>query len=64
LAVVSYGVYLLHQPILGYGSDALAGVLGPRGRFWVLLAVAGWLTLRLAPVLDRFASRAVATLDP
>lgn len=58
LAAASYGFYLLHQPILGYGSDVLAAVLAPRGRFWVLLAGGGC----LAFWLDRLAARAVARL--
>jgi peptidoglycan/LPS O-acetylase OafA/YrhL len=60
LAAASYGFYLVHQPLLGYGSDVLAAVLGPRGRFWVLLLGAGWLALRSAVWLDRLAARAMA----
>ncbi len=63
LAAVSFGFYLMHQPILGYGSDLLTGMLAPRPRFWVLLASAGALTLALTAVLDRLAATVATRLD-
>jgi peptidoglycan/LPS O-acetylase OafA/YrhL len=57
VAAASYGIYLLHQPLLGYGASMLAAVLAAPVRFGVLLVAAGWLALRAAIVLDRLAAR-------
>jgi peptidoglycan/LPS O-acetylase OafA/YrhL len=59
LAGASYGIYLLHQPLLIYSNQALAGVLGPAGRFVVLLVGAGWLSYRGAVGLNRVVGRAM-----
>jgi peptidoglycan/LPS O-acetylase OafA/YrhL len=62
LAAASYGFYLLHQPLLGYGVDLLAPALGPRVTFWVVLVAVGLLAFQLARVLDRVASGIAARL--
>ena len=64
LAAASYGFYLLHQPILGYGADLLGPALGPRRAYWVLLIGAGVLAFQLSRALDRIASAVLARLDP
>ena len=63
LAAASYSFYLLHQPILGYGVEALGATLGPRLTFWVLLVGVGVLAFELSRLLDRAASWIVAWLD-
>jgi len=62
LAAASYGFYLLHQPLIGYGADVAGPVLGPRGTFWVVLATAAVVAFALSLVLDRLASSAVARM--
>jgi len=64
LAAASYGFYLVHQPILGYGADLLAPALGPRAAYWLLLIGAGVVAFQLSRVLDRLASAVLARLDP
>ena len=63
LSKASFGFYLLHQPILGYGSEFLAARMAPRPRCWMLLVGATALTLAATAVLDRLAARAAARLD-
>ena len=48
LAAASYGIYLLHQPLLGYANHYLAGLFRPGVRFVVLLLGIGWLCYRAA----------------
>ena len=52
LAAASYGIYLLHQPLLGYANHYLAGVLSPGIRFVVLLLGIGWLCYKAAVALN------------
>ncbi|MGE3537689.1 MAG: acyltransferase family protein [Candidatus Tectimicrobiota bacterium] len=50
LAAASYGIYLLHQPLLGYANVLLADILRPGWRF-VVLGVGIWLLCYRAAVL-------------
>jgi peptidoglycan/LPS O-acetylase OafA/YrhL len=43
LAAASYGIYLLHQPLLGYANPLLVGILTPFSRFVILLVGIGLL---------------------
>lgn len=52
LAATSYGIYLLHQPLLGYANHYLAGLFSPGVRFVVLLIGIGWLCYRAAVGLN------------
>lgn len=52
LAAASYGIYLLHQPLLGYANQCLAGLLSPAGRFVALLIGVGLLCYRAAVGLN------------
>jgi peptidoglycan/LPS O-acetylase OafA/YrhL len=52
LAAASYGIYLLHQPLLGYGNQYLTGLLSPGVRFVVLLIGIGLLCYRAAVGLN------------
>jgi peptidoglycan/LPS O-acetylase OafA/YrhL len=57
LAAASYGIYLLHQPLLGYGNQALAGWLGPANRFVVLLVGGGLVCYQAAGALNALVAR-------
>jgi peptidoglycan/LPS O-acetylase OafA/YrhL len=52
LAGASYGIYLLHQPLLGYANQSLASLLSPSVRFAVLLIGIGLLCYRAAVWLN------------
>ena len=52
LAAASYGIYLLHQPLLDYTNHYLAGLFRPDVRFVVLLLGIGWLCYRAAVGLN------------
>lgn len=57
LAAASYGIYLLHQPLLSYANEALTGLLNPPVRFGVLLIgvwlICYWAAMRLNILLYR-----------
>lgn len=53
IATASYSIYLLHQPLLGYAHDALAGSLPPLTEYTLLLLVIGAASFAFAEVLDR-----------
>jgi peptidoglycan/LPS O-acetylase OafA/YrhL len=57
LAAASYGIYLLHQPLLHYANQALAGLLNPANRFVVLLVGVGWLCYQAAVGLNAVVAR-------
>ena len=57
LAAASYGIYLLHQPLLGYANQFLANALTPAGRFVVLLLSIGLLCYTAAVVLNLILQR-------
>lgn len=52
LAAASYGIYLLHQPLLSYANDFLASTLSPEVRFAVLLVGVGCLCYKAAVLLN------------
>jgi len=58
-AAASYSFYLLHQPILGYGSDMLRGRLAPVSAMLLLTVV----SLPLAYALARLQDRVVAAFQ-
>ena len=58
-AAASYSFYLLHQPILGYGSDMLRGRLAPFTAMMLLTVV----SLPLAYALARLQDRVVAAFQ-
>jgi len=57
LAAASYGIYLMHQPLLGYANHYLAGLFRPSVRFVVLLLGIGWLCYRAAVGLNMLVYR-------
>lgn len=54
LAIASYSVYLLHQPLLSYMHTLLRGVLQPLWEFVLLLFGVGVLAVSSAFIFDRF----------
>ena len=52
LAAASYGIYLLHQPLLNYTNQYLNGLFRPGVRFVILLLGIGWLCYRAAVGLN------------
>ena len=52
LAAASYGIYLLHQPLLSYANDFLASTLSPEVRFAVLLIGIGLVCYKAAVFLN------------
>jgi peptidoglycan/LPS O-acetylase OafA/YrhL len=52
LAAASYGIYLLHQPLLGYANQLLGSALNPSGRFVFLLLGIGLLCYAAAVTLN------------
>lgn len=56
-AAASYSFYLLHQPLLGYGADALRGHMAP----FTAMVVLTVLTLPLSALLAVWLDRLVAT---
>jgi peptidoglycan/LPS O-acetylase OafA/YrhL len=61
LAGTSYGIYLLHQPLLGYANQWLASLLSPSIRFAVLLIGIGLLCYRAAAWLNILVYRMINT---
>jgi peptidoglycan/LPS O-acetylase OafA/YrhL len=57
LAAASYGVYLLHQPLLGYANQWLDNIFSSAVRFVILLIGVGLLCYRAAVGLNVFVSR-------
>jgi peptidoglycan/LPS O-acetylase OafA/YrhL len=57
LAAASYGIYLIHQPLLGYANQWLSDLVSPPGRFLVLLIGVGWLCYRAAVGLNGLVNR-------
>jgi peptidoglycan/LPS O-acetylase OafA/YrhL len=57
LAGASYGIYLLHQPLLGYTHMGLASLASPVIRFLLLLVGIGLLSYYAAVGLNRFVVR-------
>jgi peptidoglycan/LPS O-acetylase OafA/YrhL len=53
VATASYSIYLLHQPVLGYGAGWLQGRLSPAETFGLLLVVGGAVSILLSRALDR-----------
>lgn len=53
LAVASYGIYLVHQPLLRYSVSLLDGRLHPLAAFCVVGLVAGFCAYTLAVALER-----------
>lgn len=56
LAAASYGIYLLHQPLLGYANAYLTDLLSPSSRWVVLLLGIGLLCYYAAVGLNRLVS--------
>jgi peptidoglycan/LPS O-acetylase OafA/YrhL len=52
LAAASYGIYLLHQPLLGYTNQLLDNIFSPGARFVILLIGVGLLCYRAAVGLN------------
>jgi len=57
LAGASYGIYLLHQPLLGYAHHGLAGLCSPASSFVVLLLGVGFLCYKAAVWFTRAVDR-------
>lgn len=57
LAAASYGMYLLHQPLLDYANQWLAGIFSPASRFLVLLIGVGLLCYHAAVGLSSLVER-------
>ena len=52
LAAASYGIYLLHQPLLGYANQWLDDILSPAARFMTLLIGVGLVCYKAAVGLN------------
>jgi peptidoglycan/LPS O-acetylase OafA/YrhL len=52
VAVASYSIYLVHQPLLGYGHQLLQGIVTPLQKFCVLVIGCGILSYALARAMD------------
>lgn len=57
LAATSYGIYLLHQPLLDYANQWLADIFSPASRFLVLLIGIGLLCYHAAVGLNSLVER-------
>jgi peptidoglycan/LPS O-acetylase OafA/YrhL len=57
IAAASYGIYLLHQPLIGYANLLLTDIFNPSGRFLVLLIGIGFLCYQAAAGLNLLVSR-------
>jgi peptidoglycan/LPS O-acetylase OafA/YrhL len=53
LSVASYGIYLVHQPLVGLGADLVRGVWPPYAGFFAVTLVCSVLSYALALVLGR-----------
>jgi peptidoglycan/LPS O-acetylase OafA/YrhL len=60
VAAVSYGIYLMHQPVLGYLSNWLEPRLGETGLFLLLLIAGAALAYALGWALERSAAALTA----
>ncbi len=60
-SLLSYGVYLSHQPLLSYGGPITSG-LSPWARFTVLAVAAGAASVGAAVVVERASAAVVAWL--
>ena len=57
IAAASYGIYLLHQPMIGYANLWLTDVVPPPSRFLVLLVGLGFLCYKAAQGLNLLVAR-------
>lgn len=57
IAATSYGIYLLHQPLIGYANLLLSNMLNPVGRFLVVLIGIGFLCYKAAVGLNLLVAR-------
>jgi peptidoglycan/LPS O-acetylase OafA/YrhL len=64
LAAASYSFYLIHQPLLGYAAELLAGRMSPLAAFSVSAVVVGSFALVGARLMDRGAALLFSRADP